>query len=38
MMLPDELYERYKNLPSRQQFIRNIRKAHEGHDIQFTGE
>lgn len=38
MMLPDELYERYRNLPSRQQFIRNIRKAHKGHDIQFTGE
>ena len=35
MMLPDDLYEQYKNHPARQQFIRNIRKAHEKQGLNF---
>jgi len=37
-MLPDEWHARYINHPARQRYIRNIRKAHKGHEIEFTGE
>lgn len=37
-MLPDEWHALYINYPARQRYIRNIRKAHKGHEIVFTGE
>ena len=38
LMLPDELYERYKKHPARQRFENNLRKAHEKAGIPYLGD
>ncbi len=38
LLLPDELYERYRKHPARQRFANNIRKAHEKAGIPHLGD
>ena len=38
LLLPDELYERYRKHPARQRFANNIRKAHEKAGIPYLGD